>query len=96
MLAQGYEADDPGMKSCGYGEIIDYLRELENSGSDMDIDAMQDALKKRIIAKTRQYAKRQGCHETAGKTRTASCRGFRRKSLQNRSLMARWRRGENV
>src|SRR3989344_1665118 len=59
LLAQGYEADDPGMKSCGYGEIIEYLCELETGGSDPDIDRMQQALQQKIVSRTRQYAKRQ-------------------------------------
>ncbi len=59
LLARGYTADDPGMKSHGYREIIQYLSEFESAGSDADIEAMQEELKKKIAAKTRQYAKRQ-------------------------------------
>jgi tRNA dimethylallyltransferase len=59
LLARGYTEDDPGMKSTGYREIIQYLQELESRGSEEDTDAMQEALKKRILIKTRQYTKRQ-------------------------------------
>ena len=58
LLARGYTADDPGMKSHGYREIIQYLQEVEAAG-DIDVDSMKENLKKRIAAKTRQYAKRQ-------------------------------------
>lgn len=59
LLAKGYSAEDPGMKSHGYREIIHYLDELDQVSSDADIDVMKEDLKKRIAAKTRQYAKRQ-------------------------------------
>jgi len=59
LLAQGYRAEDPGMKSTGYREIVEYLTELDHAGSDADIEAMQEMLKARILTKTRQYAKRQ-------------------------------------
>ncbi|HLD08399.1 MAG TPA: tRNA (adenosine(37)-N6)-dimethylallyltransferase MiaA [Candidatus Peribacterales bacterium] len=59
LLNQGYQASDPGMKSHGYWEIIDYLQERDGGGSDPDLDAMQEALKRRITSRTRQYAKRQ-------------------------------------
>ena len=59
LLRRGYTADDPGMKSHGYREIIQYLAELDAAGSDADLDAMKESLKKKIEAKTRQYAKRQ-------------------------------------
>ena len=49
LLDAGYTKDDPGMKACGYREIIDYLQE----GSDLE------QLKNSITAKTRQYARRQ-------------------------------------
>ena len=59
LLARGYSASDPGLKSHGYREIVQYLEELERSSSDLDLDAMQDALKAKIVTKTCQYAKRQ-------------------------------------
>jgi len=59
LLARGYTAADPGMKSHGYAEIIQYVQELERGGSESDIHAMQDALKKMITSRTRRYAKRQ-------------------------------------
>ena len=58
LIQMGYTADDPGMKSHGYREIMQYLSELE-SQSDSDLESMQEALKDRIKSKTRQYAKRQ-------------------------------------
>jgi tRNA dimethylallyltransferase len=57
LLRLGYTENDPGMKSCGYREIIQYLRETDGVDSDSDISL--DILKKRIVTKTRQYAKRQ-------------------------------------
>ena len=59
LLLRGYTSEDPGLKSCGYREIIKYLQEVESAGSDMDTDSMKEKLKERIAAKTRQYAKRQ-------------------------------------
>ena len=50
LLKQGYSADDPGMKSHGYREIISFME-----GSLDDLDALQEI----IAAKTRQYARRQ-------------------------------------
>lgn len=49
LIDKGYTKDDPGMKACGYREIIDYLQ----TGSDLE------SLKESIAAKTRQYARRQ-------------------------------------
>ena len=49
LLDQGYTKEDPGMKACGYREIMDFLQE----GSDLML------LKESIAAKTRQYARRQ-------------------------------------
>ena len=49
LLDKGYTKDDPGMKACGYREIMEYLE----SGSDLE------ELKSSIAAKTRQYARRQ-------------------------------------
>lgn len=49
LLDEGYTREDPGMKACGYREIIDYLR----YGSDLS------ELQESIAAKTRQYARRQ-------------------------------------
>ncbi len=45
----GYSAEDPGMKSHGYREILEYLEH----------DGDEDALAKAIAVKSRQYAKRQ-------------------------------------
>ncbi len=59
LLSRGYTASDPGLKSHGYREIVQYLEELEKSGSDVDLDAMQESLKAKIVTKTSQYAKRQ-------------------------------------
>lgn len=50
LLKQGYSADNPGMKSHGYREIISYME-----GSLDDTDALREL----IAAKTRQYARRQ-------------------------------------
>jgi tRNA dimethylallyltransferase len=49
LVDDGYTKDDPGMKACGYREIIDYL--IEES----DLKELKDS----IAAKTRQYARRQ-------------------------------------
>ncbi|MAE68797.1 MAG: tRNA (adenosine(37)-N6)-dimethylallyltransferase MiaA [Candidatus Peribacteraceae bacterium] len=49
LLEKGFTKEDPGMKACGYREIIDHLE----SGSDLE------ELKKSIAARTRQYARRQ-------------------------------------
>lgn len=49
LVDAGYTKVDPGMKACGYREIIDYLQE----GSDLS------RLTESIAAKTRQYARRQ-------------------------------------
>ncbi len=49
LIDEGYTKEDPGMKACGYREIIDYL----DIGSDLN------DLKSSIAAKTRQYARRQ-------------------------------------
>ena len=49
LLDKGYTKDAPGMKACGYREIMEYLE----SGSDLE------ELKSSIAAKTRQYARRQ-------------------------------------
>ncbi len=50
LIAKGYGPCDPGMKSHGYREIMEYL----NSGRN-DLDVLAED----ISAKTRQYAKRQ-------------------------------------
>ena len=50
LLKKGYTADDPGMKSHGYREIIAWL----DSGKP-SLEELQES----IAAKTRQYAKRQ-------------------------------------
>ena len=50
LLGKGYTPEDPGMKSTGYREIVEYI----NGGSDSIAD-----LQEQISAKTRQYAKRQ-------------------------------------
>ncbi|MDA1293042.1 MAG: tRNA (adenosine(37)-N6)-dimethylallyltransferase MiaA [bacterium] len=49
LVEKGYTKEDPGMKACGYREIMDYLE----SGSELE------ELKESIAAKTRQYARRQ-------------------------------------
>lgn len=49
LLDAGYTEKDPGMKACGYKEIMRYLK----SGGDLE------SLKESIAAKTRQYARRQ-------------------------------------
>ncbi len=51
LLDRGYKAEDPGMKSTGYREIVRFLQEGE--------PALLDDLKEGIAAKTRQYARRQ-------------------------------------
>jgi len=51
LLKQGYTADDPGMKSHGYREIIRFLNEGE--------PASLKTLQERIASKTRKYAKGQ-------------------------------------
>ena len=51
LLDQGYTASDPGMKSHGYREIIQYLQNGEPGSL--------EELTEQISAKTRQYAKRQ-------------------------------------
>jgi len=50
LMKRGYQVDDPGMKSCGYREIMEAIR----SGN---ID--EEELIEAISAKTRQYARRQ-------------------------------------
>ncbi len=50
LLDKGYTVADPGMKSHGYREIMQWL-----SSEDRDPRALEDV----IAAKTRQYAKRQ-------------------------------------
>ena len=50
LLKKGYSADNPGMKSHGYREIMTYME-----GSCDDLKALREL----IAAKTRQYAKRQ-------------------------------------
>lgn len=50
LLDKGYTAADPGMKSHGYREIMQWL-----SSEDRDTTALEEV----IAAKTRQYAKRQ-------------------------------------
>lgn len=59
LLSRGYTASDPGLKSHGYREIVQYLEEIERASSDLDFDAMQTMLKAKIVTKTSQYAKRQ-------------------------------------
>ena len=59
LLARGYEASDPGMRSHGYREICQFLRESEGSDGSEGIEDAREKLKQRIIMKTRQYAKRQ-------------------------------------
>lgn len=50
LLDKGYTIQDPGMKSHGYREIMQWL-----SSEDRDAKALEEV----IAAKTRQYAKRQ-------------------------------------
>ncbi|MDP7069017.1 MAG: tRNA (adenosine(37)-N6)-dimethylallyltransferase MiaA [Candidatus Peribacteraceae bacterium] len=50
LVDQGYTKTDPGIKACGYREIIDFLN-LDTSD--------EDKLRESIAAKTRQYARRQ-------------------------------------
>ncbi len=50
LIAKGYKADDPGMKSHGYREIMQAI-----TSGNTDIEALAHI----IAAKTRQYAKRQ-------------------------------------
>lgn len=50
LLDKGYTIQDPGMKSHGYREIMQWL-----SSEDRDTKALEEV----IAAKTRQYAKRQ-------------------------------------
>lgn len=50
LMDEGYTEDDPGMKACGYKEIMHYLRSGEE-----DFDQLTES----IAAKTRQYARRQ-------------------------------------
>jgi tRNA dimethylallyltransferase len=57
LIARGYTHDDPGMKSHGYRQIMQYLSELESGDGDSEV--MKEALKEKINAKTRQYAKKQ-------------------------------------
>jgi tRNA dimethylallyltransferase len=49
LLASGADANSPGMRTLGYPEIVDHLR------GKLD----RDALAERIVARTRQFAKRQ-------------------------------------
>lgn len=51
LLDAGYKAEDPGMKSHGYKEIMEYLQS--------DKSEPLEELRERIAAKTRQYARRQ-------------------------------------
>jgi tRNA dimethylallyltransferase len=50
LMDKGYGPDDPGMKSCGYREIMEAIR----SGN-LDEEGLIEV----ISAKTRQYARRQ-------------------------------------
>ena len=50
LLDQGYTDQDPGMKSTGYREIVEYI-----NSDDQDISQLKES----IAAKTRQYARRQ-------------------------------------
>jgi tRNA dimethylallyltransferase len=50
LIASGYKEDDPAMKSCGYREIMRWIREGEKD---------EDILLDDISTKTRHYAKRQ-------------------------------------
>jgi tRNA dimethylallyltransferase len=50
LIDKGYTIQDPGMKSHGYREIMQWL-----SSEDRDTNALEEV----IAAKTRQYAKRQ-------------------------------------
>lgn len=59
LLVRGYEPSDPGMRSCGYREICQYLKEVEEGEVGEELEEMKERLKQRIITKTRQYAKRQ-------------------------------------
>lgn len=59
LLARGYTPEDPGMRSLGYREICQYLKEVEGSEGSEDIEVAKERLRQRIVAKTRQYAKRQ-------------------------------------
>ena len=52
LLRLGYTVHDPGMKSHGYREIIQYLSELESAGSDTDLDAMKESLQKKSFSTT--------------------------------------------
>ncbi len=52
LLAHGYKTSDPGMESCGYREIAEWIR----SGKK---EELFPSLMERINAATRQYAKRQ-------------------------------------
>lgn len=49
LVAEGYEADDPGMNATGYAEMIPYLR------GDTSLDDAIDAIRRA----TRRYARRQ-------------------------------------
>ncbi|MBU1910952.1 hypothetical protein KKG16_00905, partial [Patescibacteria group bacterium] len=56
LLEKGYKYKDPGMKSCGYREIINAIN------SDIAVETPCGAsLIETIAAKTRQYARRQVC-----------------------------------
>lgn len=59
LLDKGYTADDPGMQSVGYREIIEFLEgtndRVQSSGREKGLQELE----KKIAAKTRQYAKRQ-------------------------------------
>ncbi|MBI2117346.1 tRNA dimethylallyltransferase [Candidatus Peregrinibacteria bacterium] len=52
LLAHGYKTSDPGMESCGYREIAEWIR----SGKK---EELFPSIMERINAATRQYAKRQ-------------------------------------
>lgn len=57
LVAQGYSENDPGMKSHGYRQIMEYLKEVELGEGDSE--QMKEKLKETIRAKTWQYARRQ-------------------------------------
>lgn len=59
LLDRGYEPSDPGMRSHGYREICQFLKESEDAEGAEDSEDMLRRLKHRIVVKTRQYAKRQ-------------------------------------
>ena len=51
LLEKGYDPNDPGIKSCGYREIIEAIESNQ--------PIVEEVLEEVIAAKTRQYARRQ-------------------------------------